>query len=87
MWCHLAGLGLTWDAPLEFRRAYCEPGDPDPPESAEVPDRMLPEDYDPDELLGMAQSYAGQVSLLDACFDAFLQFVDGSPLGARRRSC
>jgi len=81
MWCHLAGLGTVWDAPLEFRRAYWEEGDPEPPTSAEVPDRLLAEDYDPDELLGIAQSYAGQVSLLDGCLDAFLQFLDGSPIG------
>ena len=35
LWCHLGGLGTTWDAPPEFRRAYQEPGDPPPPEGAE----------------------------------------------------
>ena len=52
LWCHLGSLGTTWDAPLRLRQAYCEPGDPPPPESPEVPDRMLPADHDPDELLG-----------------------------------
>ena len=79
LWCHLGSLGATWDAPLRLRQSYCEPGDPPPPESPEVPDRVLPADHDPDELLGIVQSYAGQTSLLDACLDAFLGFLDGLP--------
>jgi arylsulfatase A-like enzyme len=81
LWCHLGGLGTTWDAPLEFRQAYCEPGDPLPPAAADVPDRVFPADYDPDELLGIIQSYAGQVALLDRCLGAFLEFLDGLPAG------
>ncbi|MEE8451581.1 MAG: sulfatase-like hydrolase/transferase [Thermoguttaceae bacterium] len=80
LWCHMAGLGTTWDAPLEFRQTYAEEGDPDPPTSAEVPDRRLAAGYDPDELLGITQSYAGQVSLLDTCLGAFLEFFESSPL-------
>jgi arylsulfatase A-like enzyme len=79
LWCHLAGLGTTWDAPLQFRQRYCEPGDPPPPETADVPDRLLPADYDPDDLFGITQAYAGQVSLLDACLGAFLDFLDDRP--------
>ena len=80
LWCHMSGMGTTWDAPLEFRQTYAEEGDPDPPTTAEVPDRRLAADYDPDELLGITQSYAGQVSLLDACLGAFLEFFQSSPL-------
>ena len=58
LWCHLGGLGTTWDAPPEFRRAYQDEGDPSPPDGADVPDRRLTADYDPDELLGVSQSYA-----------------------------
>jgi hypothetical protein len=79
LWCHLSGLGTTWDAPPEFREAYWEEGDPQPPTGADVPDRMFPADYDPDELLGISQSYAGQISLLDTCVGAFLEFLDGLP--------
>lgn len=79
LWCHLAGLGTTWDAPLEFRRSYWEPGDPQPPGSAEVPDLMLSADHDPDELLGISQAYSGQVSLLDTCLGALIDDFDGSP--------
>ena len=101
LWCHLAGLGTTWDAPLSFRRAYKDEDDPDPPTGAEVPEQTLAEDHDPDELLGIVHSYAGQVSLLDSCLEAFLEFLKdlkaadqlllaltssrGFPLGEHRR--
>jgi arylsulfatase A-like enzyme len=101
LWCHLSGLGTTWDAPLSFRRAYKDQDDPDPPPGAEVPELTLAENYDPDELLGMVQSYAGQVSLMDSCLEAFLEFFQdlkaaaqtllvltsarGFPLGEHRR--
>ena len=71
--------GRTWDAPLRFRRAYHEQGDPPPPDGADVPDRMLPANFDPDELLGYTQSYAGQVTMLDTCLGAMFEFLDGLP--------
>ncbi len=80
LWCHLTGLGGPWDAPLAFRLRYAEGDDPDPPDSADVPCRMLEEDYDPDQLLGVSQAYAGQVTLLDVCLGALLEFLDESPL-------
>ncbi len=80
LWCHLGGLGMAWDAPLEFRQAYWEQGDPPPPDAAAVPDRMLPPDFDPDDLLGITQSYAGQIALLDQCLGATLEYLDGLPI-------
>ena len=59
LWCHLAGLGIIWDAPLSFRLIQGR-GRSDPPAGAEVPEQTLAEDHDPDELLGMVQCYAGQ---------------------------
>ena len=101
LWCHLTGLGTTWDAPLSFRRAYRDPSDPEPPQNADVPELTLPKDNDPDELLGIMHSYAGQVSLMDTCLEAFMEFMKdlngadetlltmtssrGFPLGEHRR--
>jgi hypothetical protein len=82
LWCHLGGLGTTWDAPLKFRQAYWDEGDPPPPETADVPDRILPTDYDPDELLGITQAYSGQVTLLDTCLGAFLDYFYGLPINS-----
>jgi arylsulfatase A-like enzyme len=81
LWCHLGGLATAWDAPLEFRRAYWEDDDPEPPTFAEVPEKTLPNDYDPDEVLGISQAYCGQVTLLDICLGALLEFLRTSPAG------
>lgn len=79
LWAHLGSLGTIWDAPLDFRSRYADDEDPEPPRAATVPSRMLDRDYDPDELLGYSQAYAGQVSLLDVCLGALLEYLDGSP--------
>lgn len=78
--CHLAGLGKLWDAPYEFRLQYAEEDDPPPPAGASPPQLLLAEDYDPDALLGITQSYAGEVSALDACIGALWEFLDESKL-------
>ncbi|MBN1589668.1 MAG: sulfatase-like hydrolase/transferase [Pirellulales bacterium] len=81
LWVHLSSMANCWDAPYSFRERYVEPGDPDPPHSAEVPQLILPDGFDPDTLLGITQSYAAQVSVLDACFGALLESLDESPTG------
>ena len=80
LWCHLTGLGSVWDAPLVFRRSYMEEGDPEPPDSAKVPNQVVPRDCDPDELLGLSQAYAGQITLLDTCLGALAEFLQTSRL-------
>lgn len=82
LWCHLGGLGTTWDAPMEFREAYWDEGDPLPLETAETPDRMLAADHDSGELLRITQAYSGQVALLDMCLDAFLDYFYGLPISS-----
>ena len=74
-------MGTTWDAPAEFRAGYWEEGDPEPPEGADVPERLLDENYDPDELLAAMQAYAGQVTLLDTCLGALVEQLSESPAG------
>ena len=82
LWLHGGALGALWDAPYEFRSQYADEDEPAPPEFAEVPSRELAEDYDPDELLGVCQAYAGQVSLLDLTLGGFLEAFRASPLAA-----
>ncbi len=79
LWCHLSGLGTVWDAPLEYREAYADVDDPEPYCGAEPPERVLPADYDPDELLGIVHAYAGQISLLDICLGGLLNWLDDCP--------
>ncbi len=75
LWLHTGSLGRTWDAPLEFREHYADPEDPPLSDSAVVPCLRLPPDADPDELLGYMHSYAGQVSLLDACLGTLVETI------------
>jgi arylsulfatase A-like enzyme len=100
LWLHCRSLGDAWDAPAEYRQRYVD-AEIDVPLSAEVPHRTLADDVDPDELLGIRWSYAGQVTLLDTCLDGLLQAVEadglapttlfwllsarGFPLGEHRR--
>ncbi len=81
LWCHLRGLAAAWDAPLELRQAYTEPGDPEPSLSTEVPSRRLADDFDPDDLLRFTHAYAGQVTLLDTCIGALHEFLRTSRVG------
>ncbi|HXT61302.1 MAG TPA: sulfatase-like hydrolase/transferase [Pirellulales bacterium] len=81
LWLHVQGLGAAWDAPAEFRRQYADAEEPLPPDFVAVPCRRLSEDYDPDELLGICQAYAGQVSLLDLSLGGLLEALRAGPLG------
>lgn len=78
LWLHVQSLGATWDAPYEFRRQYADEDEPAPPDFASAPSRELSEDFDPDELLGICQAYAGQASLLDLSLGGFLEAVRSS---------
>jgi arylsulfatase A-like enzyme len=80
LWIHSLGMGASWDAPLELRDQFAEEGDPTPPRFTQVPSLILPEDFDPDELLGINHAYAGQVSLLDGCAGTVLEQIRRSPL-------
>lgn len=81
MWCHLRSLGTGWDAPRDFRLANCDEGDPEPPDIVLAPNTMLPENYDPDVLLGFSQVYAAQVCVLDACLGVVRDWLTTSPIG------
>lgn len=86
LWCHLASLGTTWDAPAECRERYWGESDPPLLTTADVPDRMLPPGFDPDDLLVYTQAYAGQIALLDTCLGGFLEVLDEGAARAPSRS-
>ena len=75
LWVHSRGMGAPWDAPYELREAFAVEDDPQPPDFTAVPSHELPEDYDPDELLGIVHAYAGQVVSLDECLAGLLAAI------------
>ena len=80
LWMHTATLGVVWDAPTELRQQYVAEEDATPAEGVAVPHSELPEGYDPDELLAIAQAYSAQVTLLDEHIGHFLECLRDSAL-------
>ena len=79
LWCHLGSLGTTWDAPLGVPPALLDRGRPASRRARpRCPTACLAEDPDPDEVLGFAQAYAGQVSLLDTCLGGLWEALGGT---------
>jgi arylsulfatase A-like enzyme len=102
LWLHCQAMAGPWDAPLELRNQYAEEDDPEPPALVLPPEQWLDADVDPDELLGITQAYAGEISALDASLGQFLDSLEelqlasstqltmlsarGYPLGEHRRA-
>jgi arylsulfatase A-like enzyme len=79
LWLHSRGLAGSWDAPLAMRNRFAEEDDPEPPKIVEPPNFWLPDQFDPDEPLGIKHAYCGQVTLLDMCLGALVdQFSESS---------
>ena len=76
LWLHSRGMSGPWDAPLELRNQFADEDDPPPPDLVDPPNRQLAPGFDPDEILGITQAYAGQVILADICLGALLAAVD-----------
>ncbi len=78
LWIHARGMAGPWDAPLALRNAYADEDDPVPPALVEAPNDRLPEDHDPDEVLGIRHAYAGQVAALDQCVEGLCDQLEAS---------
>jgi hypothetical protein len=79
LWIHSKGMQAAWDAPFDFRQAFADEDDPEPPDFVQPPCRWVAQDEDPDELLGVQHAYAGQIRLLDACLTVFLEACTTTP--------
>lgn len=84
LWIHSRGMQGDWDAPYELRGQFADEDDPAPPNFVEPPALQFPswEEFDPDELLGYAHAYAGQLTLADLCLGALLDEMDSLPAAA-----
>jgi hypothetical protein len=85
LWIHSLGMQGPWDAPFDFREMFADDEDPVPPDFIEPPVRQMLKNEDPDLVLGIQHAYAGQITVLDACLEAFLEACqtipsDGAPL-------
>ncbi|HTQ38672.1 MAG TPA: sulfatase-like hydrolase/transferase [Pirellulales bacterium] len=78
LWIHTGTLGRVWDAPLEFRQMFADEDDPPLGNWANVPNRVLPPRFDPDELLAATHAYAGQVSLIDQFIGSLLEVIENT---------
>lgn len=81
LWLHLAGWCRYWDAPLALREQYADEEDPLPWSSTEPLIRQLErgeEPFDPDLRLRLRFAYAAQVTVLDACLDAFVTGLEST---------
>ncbi len=79
VWIHARGIDGPWDAPLEYRNRLADLDDPQPQTLVAPPSLLLADDFDPDELLGLTQAYAGQVALADECLGVILDTLDNQP--------
>lgn len=83
LWLHSRGMAGAWDAPLELRYQFADEDDPEPPRFVVPPEAHLPENFDPDELLGIVHAYAGQVALCDLCLGMLLDALESHPLASQ----
>lgn len=82
LWMHSGSLGQIWDAPQELRSQYVAEDEPTSPLGIVPPRIVLPPNFDPDQLLAMAQAYAGQITLLDEHVGHFLECLRDSSLAS-----
>lgn len=80
VWVHAAAMNAAWDAPYAYRASLADEEDPPPPDSSQPPAWKLGETYDPDELLGWIQAYAGEVIAVDELIGALLDALDEAGL-------
>ena len=73
IWIHHAGLGASWDAPMQSRERYFGEEDPEIKEISLPPFGPLNDPNDPDEIMQNVHAYAAQVSVLDTCLGLLIE--------------
>lgn len=76
IWVQAQGMYGPWDAPFSWRSRLVGEDDPTPGRFFEPPSLRLAEGFDPDELLGYVQAYAGQVAACDEAMSLLLDAVE-----------
>ncbi len=78
LYLHAGALRHVWDAPLDLRESYADEDDPPAAEIVVPPVRQVTDESDPDEMLALRHTYAGQISMLDNCLNWFLDAIDAT---------
>lgn len=78
VWCHVESLGVSWDAPMDYRHAYADPDDPTPKNDSAVDEMSVTDQTNPDQIVGIRQAFAGQLTLLDECLGRLMEKVESS---------
>jgi hypothetical protein len=78
VWIHAQGPNAAWDAPYPLREQLADEDDPPPLQFAAPVHQALAKGYDPDELLGIVQSYAAEVVSFDESLGALLKTIDAT---------
>ena len=76
VWIHSRGLRLPWDAPIELRERFTDPEDPVPPSEACIPEIVITNETDPDEIIGWGQVAAAQVAVIDQAIDILISTIE-----------
>jgi len=75
IWCQLTTLNSVWEAPLDIRERFREPGDPPIWPGINIPRARFGKDVDPDVYLPFVQAYAAEVHILDLCLGGLLEVI------------
>lgn len=81
LWLQSRGMQAAWDAPYAYRNRYADEDEAQPPDFVMPPCRYLSAADNLDELWGVAQAYAGQVTLVDECLGGLLEMFEAEQLG------
>ncbi len=84
LWLHLSGLSQSWDAPLNLRKQFVGPDDPDAYDSHEPPSQTFDSEVDdPDLLVSIQAALTAQISVIDQLLGVFLRFVSEHPVASK----
>lgn len=81
LWIHGQGCAKRWDAPYALRESFAAEDDPPPPNFVRPPAQHLTGEVDPDELLGLQQAYAAEMTVFDHCLAPLVESLSHSAFG------
>jgi membrane-anchored protein YejM (alkaline phosphatase superfamily) len=78
IWAHFCGFRGVWDFPLEYRERHRGDEDPAPYSGFVAPEL---DEFDPDKLQAVIESYSGGISLLDDVLAGLLEAIESGDVG------